>query len=83
MNNDNSYMILAVAGGLLLLVVVAIGLIVWSAVVAPPAPATWDEWLTVHKQTCPTCRRAFDEADGAMCEEAFIRFQESIKAEQK
>jgi len=57
------------------------GLIAWRSQSAPEP--TWDEWLDEHKKTCPTCQRAWDSADSAMCEEAFEKFKETLRKENR
>ena len=40
---------------------------------------TWDEWLREHLKACETCRKAFEEMEGGMCEEAFAKFKEFMR----
>lgn len=61
-----------------------VGMAAWlnqSPKPAPPTPIVvdWDAWIIEHRKTCPTCQRAWDTADSAMCEEAFAKLQEELK----
>jgi len=80
---DMSPIFKAAAWGGMFVSGLAIGALLWLAwmllAISPHEPQTWDTWIIEHRKTCPTCQRAWDEADSPMCEEAFAKLQEELR----